>query len=90
MNPHSDFQWISQLGEGLTGRGARPPPLSSALKVSHLSPPPRPASGLLPRPSGAGAVRGDMRLAEGQEQEKTKGLGLATVWETQSRSTAKV
>ncbi len=46
-------------GEGQTGRGQKPPPLSLLSICSH--PPPRPASGLLPRPARGGGSRGDTR-----------------------------
>jgi len=51
--------WISPLGEGPTGRGASPPPLSLARR--YPQPPPRPACGLLPRPLRGGGSHGDIR-----------------------------
>ena len=60
--PHPDRGpwWASPRGVG-NGRGLAPSPQAAELVDPSSQPPPHPASGLLPRPSGAGAVCGDTR-----------------------------
>ncbi len=62
------------IGGGADGEGGLPLPCLHV--VMGLCNPHHPRFALLPPPGGR-AVRGDMRLAEGQEQEKTEGLGRA-------------
>ncbi len=51
-SPYTGPWEVSPRGVGQTGRGQKPPPLSLLSICRH--PPPRPASGLLPRPKGRG------------------------------------
>ncbi|OPZ58842.1 MAG: hypothetical protein BWY88_00920 [Synergistetes bacterium ADurb.Bin520] len=59
LSPDTGPWWLSRLGEGLTGRGACPPPLSLARRYPH--PPPRPRLRRSSPAPGAGAVRGDIQ-----------------------------